>query len=57
MNISNKDKIQNEISNNISYDNIKSKDRIYYRSDNEPNKEEINDNLSEKANSVQTSYK
>ena len=54
MNISNKDKIQNEISNNISYDNIKSKDRIYYRSDNEPNKEEINDNLSEKANSVQT---
>ena len=45
MNIPNKDKIQNEINNNISYDNIKSKDRIYYRSDNEPNKEEINDNF------------
>ena len=58
MNISNKNQIPNEINNNnISYDNIHSKDRIYYRSDNEPNREEINDNLSEKANSVQTSYK
>ena len=58
MNISNKNQIPNEINNNnISYDNLHSKDRVYYRSDNEPNREEINDNLSEKANSVQTSYK
>ena len=57
MNNTNKTKIQNEINNNVSYDNIKPKERIYYHSDSKANQEEINDNLSEKANSVQTSYK
>ena len=47
MNNTNKNKIQNEINNNVSYDNIKPKDRIYYHSDSKPNQEEINDNLSD----------
>ena len=45
--------------NNQSYDNNinNPKNKIYSHSDIEQNAEQINDNLSEKANSVQTSYK
>ena len=42
---------------NTSYDNCNTKPKKFYKSDLDKNAEEINDNISEKANSVQTSYK
>ena len=55
MKLSNQNQIQNQLNTNTSYDNLKTKDKIYCRSNIDQNPEEIKDNLSEKANSVQTS--
>ena len=42
---------------NCSYDNCNTRPQNFYKSDLDKNAEEINDNISENANSVQTSYK
>ena len=52
MDLSNK--INNINNQNNSFDNCNTKTKNYYKTD---NAQEINDNISEKANSVQTSYK
>ena len=57
MKLSNQNQIPNQLNQNTSLDNMKTKDKIYCRSDIDQNAEEMKDNLSEKANSVQTSYK
>ena len=48
---------ENTKKQNISYDNCNTRTQKYFKSELDKNAEEINDNISEKANSVQTSYK
>ena len=53
----NSNKINKNKNQNCSYDNCNTRPQNFYKSDLDKNVEEINDNISENANSVQTSYK
>ena len=53
----NSHKINKNKNQNCSYDNCNTRPQNFYKSDLDKNVEEINDNISENANSVQTSYK
>ena len=53
----NSHKINKNKNQNCSYDNCNTRPQNFYKSDLDKNAEEINDNISENANSVQTSYK
>ena len=53
----NSHKINKNKNQNCSYDNCTTRPQNFYKSDLDKNAEEINDNISENANSVQTSYK
>ena len=53
----NSHKINKNKYQNCSYDNCNTRPQNFYKSDLDKNAEEINDNISENANSVQTSYK
>ena len=53
----NSHKINKNKNQNCSYDNCNIRPQNFYKSDLDKNAEEINDNISENANSVQTSYK
>ena len=53
----NSHKINKNKNQNCSYDNCNTRPQNFYKSDLDKNIEEINDNISEIANSVQTSYK
>ena len=53
----NSNKINKNKNQNCSYDNCNTRPQNFYKSDLDKNAEEINDNISENANSVQTSYK
>ena len=53
----NSHKINKNKNQNCSYDNCNTRPQNFYKSDLDKNIEEINDNISENANSVQTSYK
>ena len=53
----NSHKINKNKNQNCSYDNCNTRPQNFYKSDLDKNAEEINDNISENSNSVQTSYK
>ena len=53
----NSHKINKNKNQNCSYDNCNTRPQNFYKSDLDKNAEEINDNISENASSVQTSYK
>ena len=53
----NSHKINKNKNQNCSYDNCNTRPQNFYKSDLDKNAEEINDNISENANSVQTSYR
>ena len=53
----NSHKINKNKNQNCSYDNCNTRPQNFYKSDLDKNVEQINDNISENANSVQTSYK